>query len=231
MHHFNNVGLYDALFVMQDTESKTLWNHISGEAVYGPLVGRTLGPIGNLLQTNVKQALEADPKTQVAISDRPYYVAGKQVGGTGGPPGPGGTRNNLSPEAQLQDFFVSTLGKEDTRRPRMDMGLGVWSDKTRRYYPVALIRERGRAFIDRIDEKSVVIYIDPETKNPAAMFVNASIAKVEANEVRLDNGAVVRSGILLDARGKPQASDRPQQIFTRRYGFALTFPGAEVVGQ
>ncbi len=125
MHHFNNVGLYDALFVMQDTESKTLWNHISGEAVYGPLVGRTLGPIGNLLQTNVKQALEADPKTQVAISDRPYFVAGKQVGGTGGPPGPGGPRNNLSPEAQLQDFFVSTLGKEDTRRPRMDMGLAA----------------------------------------------------------------------------------------------------------
>jgi hypothetical protein len=112
MHHFNNVGLYDALFVMQDTESKTLWSHITGEALYGPLVGRTLGPIGNVLQTNVQQALEADQKTQVAISDRPYFVAGKAVGGT---VGPGGPRNNLLPDAQLEDFFVNTLRKEDNR--------------------------------------------------------------------------------------------------------------------
>ena len=33
MHHFENVGLYDGLFVMQDTESKTFWNHMTGEAL------------------------------------------------------------------------------------------------------------------------------------------------------------------------------------------------------
>ncbi|MEP7305266.1 MAG: hypothetical protein ABJA98_07100, partial [Acidobacteriota bacterium] len=43
LHHFNNVGLYDALFVMQDAESKTLWRHIDGAALHGPMVGRTLG--------------------------------------------------------------------------------------------------------------------------------------------------------------------------------------------
>ncbi|MBI2150594.1 MAG: DUF3179 domain-containing protein, partial [Acidobacteria bacterium] len=64
-HHFDNVGLYDALFVMQDRETKTLWNHITGEALYGPLVGRALGPVSNLLQTNVKQALESDPGMQI----------------------------------------------------------------------------------------------------------------------------------------------------------------------
>jgi hypothetical protein len=181
-----------------------------------------------VLQTNVKQALEADQKTQVAISDRPYFVAGKAVGGT---VEPGGPRNNLLPDAQLQDFFVNTLGKEDTRRPRMDMGLGIWTSETRRYYPLALIRERGRAFIDRIDGRSALIYIDPETNSPAAMFVNASRAKFEGNDVHLDNGGLVRSGIMLDHKGKPQEADRPQQIFTRWYGFALTFPGAEVVGQ
>ena len=49
MHHFENVGLYDGLFVMQDVESKTLWNHITGEALYGPYVGRSLG----ILQTQL----------------------------------------------------------------------------------------------------------------------------------------------------------------------------------
>ena len=45
VHHFENVGIYDGLFVMQDVESKTLWNHITGEALYGPHVGRSLGSL------------------------------------------------------------------------------------------------------------------------------------------------------------------------------------------
>ncbi len=231
LHHFNNVGLYDALFIMQDTETKTLWNHITGEALYGPLVGRSLGPTGNLLPTNVKEALASDPKIQVAISDRPYYVEGKVVGVTSATPDPGPPRDRLAADAQLNDSFIQTLGKEDTRRPRMEMGLGVWTGKTTRYYPVAVIRDRGRAFIDRIDGKRALIYIDPDTNNPAAMFVNASTAKFQDDDIRLDNGSVVRSGVLLDQRGKPQTARRPQQMFTRWYGFALTFPGAEIFGK
>lgn len=237
MHHFNNVGLYDALFVMQDTETKTLWNHITGEALYGPLVGHTLGPLTNLLQMNVKQALEMDPKMQVAISDRLYLAGGKQFGsasgfgrgrglgparGTGPRPAPG------NPNVQLSEMFIQTLGKEDSRRPRMDMGLGIWTSATSRYYPMEVIRQRGEALIDEIDGRKVLIYIEPETSAPAAMFVDANSARVEGTDVHLDNGAVVRSGVLLDCRGMRQNVERPQQIFTRWYGFALTFPGCEV---
>ena len=229
MHHFNNVGLYDALFVMQDTETKTLWRHIDGQALYGPMVGHNLGPVGNLLQMNVAQALAADPKTRVAISDRPYVAGGKQFGTRAGLPG--GARGAPAENAQLMDFFAQTLGKEDTRRPRMELGLGIWTPKTRRYYPVTVIRERGRAFMDRIDGKSTLVYVDPETNNPAALFVNAKTAKIEGGEVHLDNGSVVRSGVLLDRNGKPQNADRPQQMFTRWYGFALTFLSCEVFGE
>jgi Protein of unknown function (DUF3179) len=232
MHHFNNVGLYDALFVMQDTESKTLWRHIDGEALYGPMVGRTLGPVGNLLQMNVQQALAGDPQTRVAISDQPYVAGGKQFGGRGGiPGGGGGGAAGPAQDAKLMDMFAQTLGKEDTRRPRMELGLGIWTSKTRRYYAVAEIRKRGRAFMDRIDGKGALIYIDPETNNPAALFVNAKTAKLESGDVRLDTGAVVRSGVLLDRGGRVQKMERPQQIFTRWYGFALSFPGADIFGQ
>src|SRR5262249_1353488 len=134
MHHFDNVGLYDALFVMQDRESKTLWNHITGEAEYGPLVGRTLGPLTNLLQLNVKQAIQMDAKVRVAISDRMYFAGGKQFGtasgfGLGRGAGSGrGERGGRAggprpapgnPNAQLSQMFIDTLGKADTRRPRM----------------------------------------------------------------------------------------------------------------
>jgi len=229
MHHFNNVGLYDALFVMQDTETKTLWRHIDGAALYGPMVGHALGPVGNLLQMNVQQALTANPKTRVAISDRPYTAGGKQFGTRAGLPG--GARGAPSENAQLSSMFSQTLGAEDTRRPRMELGLGIWTSKTHRYYPVAAIRERGQALIDRIDGMTTLIYMDPETSNPAALFVSAKTAKLEAGEVRLDNGSVVRSGVLMDRNGRPQNADRPQQMFTRWYGFALTFPRCEVFGE
>lgn len=251
MHHFNNVGLYDALFVMQDTESKTLWNHITGEALYGPMVGRTLGPLGNVLQIDVKQALTMDPDVRVAISDRTYVVNGRQVGTAGpgrGPappagagrgaaaargagPGRGQGGRGLNPNAVLSEMFVATLGQEDTRRPRMDMGLGVWTTATRRYYPMERIRARANAFVDRIDGRHVLVYVDPETFAPAALFVNATSARLEGTDVRLDNGQVVRSGVLFDSQGRRQTAERPQQVFTRWYGYALTFPGTEVFGQ
>ena len=67
LYHFVHYGLYDALFVMADTETETIWNHITGEAVYGDLVGHRL-PISSLLHMNVKQALGMDPDMEVAIS-------------------------------------------------------------------------------------------------------------------------------------------------------------------
>jgi len=232
LHHFSNLGLYDGLFVMQDAETKTLWSHITGEALYGPLVGRNLGPVGNLLQMNVKQALAMDSKTQIAISDRIYFAGGRQLGSTGDLRQLGGSRQNgPNPNAGLNARFIPTLGKEDPRRPRMELGLGVWTSTTHRYYPMERIREHDRAFIDQLDGRKILIYIDPETNTPAALFVSASSAKVQGNEVHLDNGSVVRDGLLFDRGGKRSAIERPDQVFTRWYGFALTFPGCEIFGQ
>jgi len=205
------------------------------------MVGRTLGLPGNQLQMNVRQALEEDPKTEIAISDRIYFAGGKQFGTASGglvpgSPGSGQRRSDRgpagpNPDAVMNDRFKGTLGSEDQRRPRMELGLGVWSATTRRYYPVTRIREKGGAFIDRLDGREVLIYIDSESNTPAALFVKSASAKMQDQEVMLDNGAVVRAGVLLDRAGKRQAMEHPQQTFTRWYGFALTFPGSEVFGQ
>jgi hypothetical protein len=230
LHHFHYVGLYDGLAVMQDKESKTLWDHITGEALYGPFVGRTLKQTSNLLQMNVKQALAIDPDTQIAISDREYFVGGEHFGSA---PGFGGGRGSeryapSNPNAQLGTTFIQTLGKEDTRRPRMDMGLGVWTGATRRYYPMELLRRRGDALIDRLEGRNVLVYVDPETATPSAIFVNGQNATMNGRDVRLDDGSVVRTGVLLDRNGRRLNVERPPQIFTRWYGFALTFPGCEI---
>jgi hypothetical protein len=59
------------------------------------------------------------------------------------------------------------------------------------------------------------------------MFVNTTRARVDGATVRLDGGTV-RDGVLLDSRGRRMAAERPLQVFTRWYGFALTFPGTSV---
>jgi hypothetical protein len=126
--------------------------------------------------------------------------------------------------------FARTLDKEDQRRPRMELGLGVWTTATHRYYPMERIRDRGRAFVDQLDGRKVLIYIDPETNTPAVLLINASSAKIQDSEVHLNNGMIVRNGVLFDSGGKRAKADRPQQVFTRWYGFALTFPGCEIFG-
>ena len=226
IHHFANVGLYDGLFVLQDVESKTLWNHITGEALYGPHVGRSLGPLGNMLQLSVEGALSMDRFTQVAISGRQYSVAGQSFGAAGtGPAGPDMVARYApdNPDARLLSAFTETLGAEDTRLERMTMGLGVVTADTSRFYPMASIEEEG-ALVDEIDGRQILVFVDPTTFTPAALYVDATGATLEERHIRLDTGEVVRGGVLVDA-------DRPQQLFSRWYGFALTFPGLEIYGR
>ena len=225
------MGIYEGLAVIQDKESKTLWNHVTGEAMYGPLVGRSLKVSSNLLHMSVKQALAVDPNIQIAISDRQYFVGDRLFGTAPGFLGGRGAERWApgNPNAQIVPAFVPTLGREDTRRPRMDIGLGVWTGSTRRFYPMELLRQRG-ALIDRIEGRHLLVYVEPETATPAAMFVRAKGAAINGREVRLDDGSIVRMGILLNRDGKRQNVERPQQLFTRWYGFSLTFPGCEIAG-
>jgi hypothetical protein len=83
-------------------------------------------------------------------------------------------------------------------------------------------------FIDRLDGRTVVVYLDPQTSTPAALFVDSTRARLDGSVVRLDNGLTVRNGILKNARGERMTTERPLQLFTRWYGFALTFPGTDV---
>lgn len=233
MHHFDNVGLYDGLFILQDRESLTIWNHMNGAALYGPGVGTDLGPLGNMFQTTVDQVLTLDASTEIAISHRPYFAAGQRFGPTdiqasGARMLQGYAPSN--PGVALPGMFTETLGAEDTRVERMTMGLGIVTDGTVRFYPMEDIEERG-AIVDRIDGRTVVLFVDQTTFTPAAVFVETTTARVDGREVRLDAGQVVRRGLLYDGTGALVEAERPQQLFSRWYGFALSFPATEVYAQ
>lgn len=116
----------------------------------------------------VDQALVMDPAMLVAISCRPYSAAG-------------GGQDQWAPDNQnvrLMPMFTETLGTEDARLPRMAMGLGIVTDATVRFYPMEQIEARG-ALIDDVDGRTVVVFVDPVTFTPAALYVDASSATLE----------------------------------------------------
>ena len=104
--HFESRGLFDGVSVLWDEETETLWHHVTGEALAGPLVGSTM-PMFNLLQMTVDQALDRYPDLYVAMSDRPIRA--------------GGTERWVDRDFELEEVFVGTIAEEDSRRPTMEI--------------------------------------------------------------------------------------------------------------
>jgi len=225
VHHFSNRGLYNGLFLMADEETNSYWDHITGECVHGPLQGHQLEHLPEpLLQMNAGQALQTHPDAQIAISKPPllYRIISKIIG---------------LPHARERGFlpprFRGTMAEVDPRRPEMERGLGVWTERDReesvhRYYPMETLQEQSNALLDDLAGRRVLVYLDPETKVPAAIYTEASGYTWQGNDLQLDAGDVLRHGALYDDAGKKQIPARPMQMFTRWYGFVLTFPDCEV---
>ena len=215
VHHFESRGLYDGVSILWDEETGTIWDHITGEAVYGPLAGTRL-PVYNLLHTTAEAALEADPGLEIAISERPIRVEGNLL------------RRVFERLTGLNERFRGTMAREDTRRPTMEVGIGVWNGDAAKYYAMEDVLDAGEVIADRFNGRVVVVYVEPRSRALAALYANAADARWADGELRLDTGQVLRDGALFDASGERQEIKRPLQVFTRWYGFALTFPETEI---
>ena len=216
VHHFRARGLYNGLSMLGDDETGSIWNHITGRAVYGPLEGYAL-PVSNLLHMTAEQALERYPGLSVAISDRPIR----------------GRRRFFDPLADriLRPGFRSTIVKEDTRLPTMDIGLGVWTESEALYYPMEVVHAAGGAIVDDFDGRRLLVYVEPGTYSLDAFFTEEGTITVEDSRLRVGEELVLKSGVLRDATGERVEMDRPLQLFSRWYGFALTFPGTAIYGR
>lgn len=220
VHWFAEQALFDGLFLMRDEESGTYWDHMTGEAVYGPNVGKSLA-VDPLVMTTAERAWESHPDALLTLSDRALSqdddlkVDGLLAGIRG----------------RLNEFFQSTVEEEDDRRPTMDLGLGLWTDEDARYYPMERIRTEGRAIVDDFGERTVLVFIDPKTFVPSAFIVEGDDPVWDGDLLRLSDGTYVEGGILHDADGARIDAPRPLQVFTRWYGFSLTFPETGIWGK
>ena len=120
--------------------------------------------------------------------------------------------------------------KEDTRLPTMDIGLGVWTESEALYYPMEAIQAAGGALIDDFDGRRLVVYVEPGVYSLDAFFTEEETVSVEDSRLRVGEELVLESGVLRDASGERLEMDRPLQLFSRWYGFALTFPGTTIYG-
>ena len=205
---------------------------MTGEALYGPLAGKRL-ELYNVLHTTAGQVLAQDPATLVAISEHPRVALS-------GPPGGAGVRSlgrrvgtwlsrltNLG-ERGLSGQFMGTIREEDDRRPTMELGIGIWDGSAARYYAMPTVEEHGRALLDTFEGRNVLVYYDPTAYALIAHYTTADRVWWEDKVLHLSTGERIENGLLFNEAGDEVEADSPLQVFTRWYGFSLTFPETEV---
>lgn len=129
LHHFSASGLFDGLVLLIDDETETYWDHITGEAVHGPLRGKRL-EFWNISITTVAAALSADPEVSLSRSIQPTW-RGRLFGFF--------NRHKIDSSGFMPPHFFRTMGAPDKRLPRMSQGLGVVVDEEARFYPLEIL--------------------------------------------------------------------------------------------
>lgn len=134
IHHFGTIGLINGLAVLADRETRTQWDHISGEAFTGPLAGHRL-PVWPVRMTTVEAALDENPDLTISLSNYrslawklaqklyPRFIYGSVW---------------LPPP-----FYASMSQPIDPRLDKLAQGLGVIVESKARYYPMPSIPPDG----------------------------------------------------------------------------------------
>jgi len=218
VHHFADGGFYNAMTLLTDTETRSIWNHITGQCLYGVHQDYQLPVLSNPLQKGALQMSIEYPDAIISLSQLDGEV--KQMV----------TEENqarLNLDLQLSERALNTLKFDDNRLPRFDMGLGIWTDKTKKFYPYRKILLEN-ALIDGLDGRSIIIYVSPIGVAPEAIYTTATHFEWIDDVLKLNNGQTIQNGILYDNDGAVAQAERPQQLFQRWYSFSLLFDKCEI---
>jgi hypothetical protein len=120
------------------------------------------------------------------------------------------------------------VDEEDTRRPRFELGLGVWNKEGSMFFPLVMLHMHNNSLITTFDSRPLLIYQTPEAIAPVAAFIEAEQLWWEDDVLRLNGGASIRNDQYVMADGTVCPLERPNQLLMRWYGFALTFPGCRL---
>ncbi len=216
--HFQRRGSYDGLLLIWDEETDSFWQHITGSCLYGASQGRRLRVLTPSRQMSATEA--------VARAGGVWFL-----------------HSTLTPEQEalskamekmrnkperVETGIVETIAEEDTRRPRFELGLGVWTAQGSEFFPLALLHGHDNAYQTTLDGRPLLIYQEPEALAPVAVYLQSTQARWQNDSLRLDNGSYIQYDRLYTPDGRKPPLERPMQLLMRWYGFALTFPGCRV---
>jgi hypothetical protein len=220
LYSFAPQGYYDLMVLIADQETGSYWNHLTGSCLHGPLAGAALKRLSSLAQMRAGEAAHAHPNALLAIIED----MSAEISATA-------SRWNrvyrLAENPSYGQELLATLKEEDTRRPRHDMGLGVWTSTTQRYYPITTLYAQQNVIIDTVDGRGIVVIFNDEVGLPEVFYADARHVTQRGQEFILDDSArYVRGTLMID--DMPVKPQRPHHNAIRWYAFSSIFPSCEV---
>ena len=192
--------MYNGLALLRDEESGTFWDHITGEALHGPLAGTRLD-IWPIALTTVEAALAEYESVTLQRSDHRSLKKWLLEAGSG-------RKQSLAHgPGRLPPFFRNTMGQVDDRLPEMTQGLGIFEGQRGVFYPMDRIPPggledlwQGRRILLRkgaLDRIPRAIYADDPNSRPMQLLMRwygfcLSFSEVSIyGEEEEDNGGIL----------------------------------------
>ncbi|MBK8025120.1 MAG: DUF3179 domain-containing protein [Chloroflexi bacterium] len=220
--HFQRRGAYDGLMLIWDEETGSYWQHIRGEGLHGPSAGAQLR---SLAVTRQMSASEAARQAGALLVQHDLSEAQQRFSRS--------MEKMRSNPATVEAGIAATfaVGAEDTRRPRFELGLGVWGESGALFVPVSTLHAQNNAAVTRFGGRGLVVYLAEDAISPAAVYVETETARWEGDTLRVDGGRFIRNDGLYDSKEEaaPRLAERPTQLLVRWFGFSFTFPGCAVL--
>lgn len=158
---FRVYGLYKGLLVLEDLRTGSVWHHLTGECIDGPLAGSQLEIIGSVLHLTAVETLNLFPQAHITFSQQNHFLRwyGRLINKVFS-----GKRGFIPPP------FYHTMLPADGRLPRLQMGLGVWDESLARFYPLTVLQDG--AVVDDWHGRNLLVELNPQSKTPLAQFTD-----------------------------------------------------------
>jgi hypothetical protein len=216
--HFCRRGSYNGLLLIWDEETASFWQHITGECLHGRSQGKQLRLITMTRHITAADAVGHNP--DAVLLTQPLTTEQQTLSGL--------MEKMRSNPARVEAGIVSQIAEEDTRRPRFELGLGVWTTSGSTFFPLVMVHTHNNILFTEFNGRSLLIYQTPEAIAPVAAYLPKQYAFWEGETLRLEDGASIQNDLYVTPDGHWQPLDSPMQLLMRWYGFALTFPGCAV---
>jgi len=213
--HFQRRGSYDGLLLIWDEETDSYWQHITGECLYGSSAGKQLNILTTTRHMTAAEVLAQDKNALLITSPltEEQQALSKMM-----------EKMRAKPE-RVEAGIIDTIAQEDTRRPRFELGLGLWQGEKSIFYPLVMLHMHNNALLTEFEGRRLLIYNLPDAIAPVAVYADAKRVTWHEDVLHLDSGATIKNHLYYTPDGQAQPLEKPSQLLMRWYGFALTFPG------